>query len=84
MEPGSKSTLHEHKNFEEFYILDGELIDPDNKIFTKGDLVTYEPGSTHSSYTKKGSAVISSNGLVGRVVSVSSDNARVMLFDDVN
>ena len=31
MEPGSKSTLHEHKNFEEFYILDRELIDPDNK-----------------------------------------------------
>ena len=58
MEPGSKSTLHEHKNFEEFYILDGELIDPDNKIFTKGDLVTYEPGSIHSSYTKKGCLIL--------------------------
>jgi rod shape-determining protein MreC len=39
-------------------------------------------GSDHN--IAKGSAVISSNGLVGRVVSVSSDNARVMLFDDVN
>ena len=38
--------------FEEFLMLEGELIDPDNKIFKKGDFVTFEPGSTHSSHTK--------------------------------
>ena len=54
MDPGAKSLPHEHKNYEEFLILDGELIDPDNKILKKGDFVTFEPGSTHSSYTKNG------------------------------
>ena len=58
MEPGAKSKLHEHTNFEEFIILDGELIDPDNKVFKKGDIVTFEPGSTHSSYTKNGCLVL--------------------------
>ena len=58
MEPGAKSKLHQHTNFEEFIILDGELIDPDNKIFKKGDIVTFEPGSIHSSYTKNGCLIL--------------------------
>ena len=58
MEPGSKSKLHEHTNFEEFIMLDGELIDPDDNIFKKGDIVTYEPGSSHSSYTKTGCLIL--------------------------
>ena len=58
MEPGAKSKLHQHTNFEEFIILDGELIDPDNKIFKKGDVVTFEPGSIHSSYTKNGCLIL--------------------------
>jgi len=39
-------------------MLDGELIDPDGKIFKKGDFVSYEPGSQHSSYTKNGCLVL--------------------------
>ena len=35
-------------------MLDGELIDPDNEVFKKGDFITFEPGSCHSSYTKTG------------------------------
>ncbi len=58
MEPGSKSKHHEHVNFEEFIMLDGELIDPDNKIFKKGGIVTFEPGSSHSSYTKNGCLIL--------------------------
>ena len=54
MEPGAKSLPHKHANYEEFLILDGELIDPDNKIFKKGDFVTFEPESSHFSYTKIG------------------------------
>ena len=49
MDPGAKSSHHKHTNYEEFLILGGELVDLDNKIFKKGDLVTFEPGSTHSS-----------------------------------
>ena len=54
MEPGAKSLSHKHINYEEFLMLDGELIDPDNKVFKKGDFITFEPGSSHSSYTKTG------------------------------
>ena len=58
MDSGAKSLLHEHTDYEEFVMLDGELIDPDNKVFKKGDIVTYEPGSSHSSYTKNGCLIL--------------------------
>ncbi len=58
MEPGAKSKLHEHINFEEFIILDGELIDGDNKVLKKGNIVTFEPGSSHSSFTKNGCLIL--------------------------
>ena len=58
MDPGSRSLTHEHTNYEEFLMLDGELIDPDNKVFKKGDFVTFEPGSSHSSYTKNGCLIL--------------------------
>ena len=54
MEPGAKSLPHKHINYEEFLMLDGELIDHDDKIFKKGDFITFEPESYHSSYTKTG------------------------------
>ena len=58
MDPGAKSLAHKHTNYEEFLMLDGELIDPDNKIFKKGDLVTFDPGTKHSSYTKNGCLIL--------------------------
>tara|TARA_B100000780_G_scaffold1026_1_gene870 strand:- start:236 stop:583 length:348 start_codon:yes stop_codon:yes gene_type:complete len=58
MEPGAKSLPHEHTGFEEFLILDGELIDPDGKIFKKGDFISFEPGSEHSSHTINGCLVL--------------------------
>ena len=41
MEPGAKSLPHKHINYEEFLMLDGELIDPDDKVFKKGDFITF-------------------------------------------
>ena len=58
MEPGAKTVPHEHTNYEEFYILDGQLIDKDNTKFNKGDFVSFKPGSHHSSYTKKGCTLL--------------------------
>ena len=54
MDPGAKSIPHEHVSYEEFYMLDSELIDVDGKVFKKGDFVSFEPGSTHFSFTEKG------------------------------
>ena len=58
MEPGAKSLPHEHIGFEEFLILDGELTDPDGKIFKKGDFISFEPGSKYSSHTVNGCLVL--------------------------
>jgi len=58
MEPGAKSLSHEHTGFEEFLILDGELTDPDGKIFKKDDFISFEPGTTHSSHTKDGCLIL--------------------------
>ena len=58
MEPGTKSLSHQHTGYEEFLMLDGELTDPDDKVFKKGDIVTFEPGSTHNSYTKDGCLIL--------------------------
>ena len=58
MEPGAKSLPHEHTGFEEFLMLDGELIDQDGKIFKKNDFISFEPGSKHSSHTINGCLVL--------------------------
>ena len=58
LEPGTKTIEHIHSGYEEFLILQGELIDSDGKIFKKGDLITYSPNSKHSSYTKKGCLIL--------------------------
>ena len=58
MEPNAKSLPHMHTGFEEFLILDGELMDVDKKVFRKGDFVTFEPGSSHSSHTKDGCLIL--------------------------
>jgi anti-sigma factor ChrR (cupin superfamily) len=58
MEPNAKSLPHVHLGFEEFLILEGELTDLDNKVFKKGDFITFEPGSTHSSFTKGGCLIL--------------------------
>ena len=58
MEPGAKSLPHKHTGYEEFLMLDGELIDLDGKIFKKGDFITFEPGSQHSSHTKNGCLIL--------------------------
>ena len=48
-----KNARLEHRKF-----LFSKGIDPDKKIFKKGDFVTFEPGSTHSSHTKEGCLIL--------------------------
>ena len=58
MDSGAKSLPHMHTGFEEFLMLEGELIDADKKVFKKGDFVTFEPGSVHSSHTNDGCLIL--------------------------
>lgn len=57
-EADSSSNLHRHNGYEEFYVLNGELIDSDGKVFKKGDYIKFEKGSEHSSYSKTGCTLL--------------------------
>ena len=57
-EPESSSSLHKHKGYEEFYVIDGELIDDDGKVFKKGDYIKFEKGTKHSSHSKNGCTLL--------------------------
>jgi len=58
LEPGTKPLPHIHTGYEDFLILEGELIDSDGTVFKKGDFISYSPNSNHSSYTKKGCLIL--------------------------
>ena len=58
IDPGTHTIPHVHTGHEEFLILEGELIDSDGTIFKKGDFISYEPNSSHSSFTKKGCVIL--------------------------
>ena len=58
MDAGARSLPHMHTGHEEFFMLKGELKDPDGKVFKKGDFVSFKPGTKHSSFTKKGCLVL--------------------------
>ena len=58
MDPGAQTVPHTHMGFEEFLIVEGELIDSDGMVFKKGEFVSFEPGSQHSSFSEKGALII--------------------------
>ena len=58
LDPETKTLPHIHTGYEEFLILEGELVDSDGAIFKKGDFITYKPNSSHSSYTKMGCLIL--------------------------
>ena len=51
---GAVTIEHDHLGFEEFVILEGELIDSDGAVFKAGDFVSYQPGTRHNSRTETG------------------------------
>ena len=58
MEAGTETIAHEHKRREEYYILEGELIEDDGTVLRKGDYVIYQPGSYHNSRTETGCLIL--------------------------
>jgi anti-sigma factor ChrR (cupin superfamily) len=54
MQPGAVVFEHTHPGFEEFVILEGELIDTDGTTYKAGDFVSFEPGTRHGSRTETG------------------------------
>lgn len=58
MAPGAVTIPHDHPGYEEFLILEGELIDGDGAVFRTGDFVSYAPGTRHNSRTEKGCVIV--------------------------
>lgn len=57
MDPDSETIFHVHQGVEEFFVLEGDLIDDDGTVFGPGDFVSYDTGSKHNSRTKTGCVV---------------------------
>ena len=54
MQPGAAVLPHRHPGMEEFLILEGDLIDSDGCVFSRGDFVSYDASTQHHSRTKRG------------------------------
>ena len=58
MQPGATTIEHDHPGYEEFLVLEGELIDSDGTIFKAGDFVSFTPGTRHWSRTETGCVLV--------------------------
>jgi anti-sigma factor ChrR (cupin superfamily) len=58
MTAGARSRPHEHTGFEEFLVMEGELVDCDGSSYRAGDFVRFSPGSKHSSHTPGGCTLL--------------------------
>ena len=58
MQPGAKFTYHTHKRREEYFIIEGDLVESDGAVLGPGDYIIYQPGSEHNSRTVGGCLLI--------------------------
>ena len=58
MGPGARSNPHEHEGPEEFFILDGDLVDHDGHSYKQGDFVSLKGGSRHYSISLSGCTIV--------------------------
>lgn len=57
MAPGARSAPHRHGGAEEFYIIEGSIIDNDGTEHRAGDVVWLAPGTEHNSYAPDGALI---------------------------
>jgi quercetin dioxygenase-like cupin family protein len=58
MLPGAETKPHTHPNYEEFFVIEGEAIEPDGRVLKPGDFVSFKPGSFHNTRTETGCLMI--------------------------
>jgi len=58
MGAGARSNPHEHLGPEEFFVLEGDLIDSDGYEYKKGDFVSLGVGSKHDSFSPSGCILV--------------------------
>ena len=58
MKPGAETIRHVHKRREEYFIIEGDVVESDGTELGPGDYVIYQPGSEHNSRTVNGCLLI--------------------------
>ena len=58
MAPGTRSNPHRHNGAEEFYIVEGDLVDHDGHTYQMGEFVSLSGGSEHYSHTPSGCKLV--------------------------
>ena len=58
MEPGATTITHTHASDEEFYIIEGDIVDHDGARYGAGDLVWLRKGTEHNSYSPNGCLIV--------------------------
>lgn len=69
--PGGGAKLHRHSDWEEFVVLQGELVDGDGRALREGDCVSYAPGSRHRTHAPGGCILLAS--IAGPIATVEGD-----------
>lgn len=68
MDPGTTTTPHEHTSNEQFYVIEGDVVDHDGVAYGPGDLVCLKAGTKHSSYSEHGCLLVVYLGTQERVL----------------
>lgn len=58
MEPGAETEFHTHGRREEYFIIEGDLVENDGTVLGPGDFIIMEPGTKHNSRTVNGCLLI--------------------------
>ncbi|MEM7194934.1 MAG: cupin domain-containing protein [Pseudomonadota bacterium] len=58
MQPGQTTVPHEHIGDEEFFLIEGDLVDHDGHEYLPGDIVWLRSGTKHCSYSKNGCLLV--------------------------
>lgn len=58
MAPGTRCNPHIHRGAEEFYIVEGDLVDHDGHRYAAGDFVSLSGGSRHFSVSPSGCLLV--------------------------
>jgi anti-sigma factor ChrR (cupin superfamily) len=58
MAAGETTVAHKHVSDEEFYIIEGDIIDHDEARYCPGDLVWLRKGTVHHSYSPNGCLIV--------------------------
>ena len=68
MSPGARSNPHQHLGPEEFFVLEGDLVDCDGHVYEEGDFVSLDAGSKHDSVSPSGcTLLVTHRGVVRNV-----------------